>query len=215
MIDHTGRKVGVIQKFKAQQMAKDVELDLVELNPNAKPPVCKIMDYGKYKYERSKKEHQAAKKQHQVKVKELRLSVKIGDHDLDVKIRNAREMLIAGDRVEFMLRFKGREIAHREMGRELMMKVRSKLEDVAVVESDIKLMGKVIRMMLVPDKRQIERIRQERLKERREEESQRKSKRSRRQEKLSRRLEEENSERLEAADTSKDENSEKTDSDNE
>ena len=89
-------------------MAREVELDLVEVSPNAKPPVCKIMDYGKFRYERTKKEHLAQKKQHQVKVKEIRISAKIGEHDLNVKIRNAREMLIGGDRVDFILRFKGR-----------------------------------------------------------------------------------------------------------
>jgi len=194
LIDHEGRKIGAVPKHKAQQMARDVELDLVEVNPNGRPPVCKIMDYGKFKYERSKKEHLAAKKQHQVKVKEIRISAKIGEHDLDVKIRNAREMLINGDRVEFMLRFKGREITHREIGRELMNRVREMLQDVAIVESDMKSMGRIIRMLLAPDKRLIDKIVQERQLQKKKVESQRKSKRSKRLEKISQRMQQEKSE---------------------
>ncbi|MCD4656069.1 MAG: translation initiation factor IF-3 [Planctomycetes bacterium] len=200
LIDHEGRKIGAVPKHKAQQMAHDVELDLVEVNPNGKPPVCKIMDYGKFKYERSKKEHIAAKKQHQVKVKEIRISAKIGEHDLDVKIRNAREMLISGDRVEFSLRFKGREITHREIGKELMNRVKEMLGDVAIVESGMKSMGKVIRMLLAPDKRLIDKIIQERQINKKVIESQRKSKRSKRQEKISQRLQQEESEKTKDAD---------------
>ena len=211
LIDHEGRKIGAVPKHKAQQMASDVELDLVEVNPNGKPPVCKIMDYGKFKYERSKKEHLAAKKQHQVKVKEIRISAKIGEHDLDVKIRNAREMLISGDRVEFMLRFKGREITHREIGRELMNRVREMLGDVAIVESDMKSMGRIIRMLLAPDKRLIDKIVQERQLQKKSAESQRKSKRSKRLEKISQRLQKEKSEESkDEAVVTTDENKEET-----
>jgi len=216
LIDHEGRKIGTVQKQKAQQMARDVELDLVEVNPNGKPPVCKIMDYGKFKYERSKKEHQAAKKQHQVKVKEIRISAKIGEHDLDVKIRNAREMLISGDRVEFMLRFKGREITHREIGKELMNRVREMLKDVAIVESDMKSMGRIIRMLLAPDKRLIDKIVLERQEIKKTVESQRKSKRSKRLEKISQRILQEkpenpsDEETEEIADINEDEKTEET-----
>ena len=188
LIDHNGEKIGDVSRERALSMAREVELDLVEVSPNAKPPVCKIMDYGKFRYERTKKEHLAQKKQHQVKVKEIRISAKIGEHDLGVKIRNAREMLIGGDRVDFILRFEGREITHSNLGKQLMNRVKENLSDVSIVESDLQSMGRIIKLSLAPDKIAVDKIKQKRKKEQSEKMSSRKSKRAKRAEKESKRM---------------------------
>ncbi|GAN31679.1 MAG: translation initiation factor IF-3 [Candidatus Brocadia sinica] len=133
MIDENGVQVGVISKEEAIAKAKSVELDLVEVAPEADPPVCRIMNYGKFKYKQKKKLHQ---KQHVVQLKELRLRPKTGEHDVQTKIRQARKFLENKDRVLISMMFKGRERAHTELGNEILKQVADALEDIAKVEKD-------------------------------------------------------------------------------
>lgn len=131
-------------------MARDAGLDLVEVSPMAKPPVCKIIDYGKYKYEQNKKEHRAKAASHQTELKEIRIKTpKIGDHDLGIKIEQAKKFLLRSDRVQVSLRFRGRELAHIDEGQKVFDKVQESLEDYAKVESR-RREGRRITMMLAP-----------------------------------------------------------------
>ncbi len=131
-------------------MATDRGLDLVEVAPNARPPVCKLMDYGKYKYEQQRKLREARKKQHNVTVKEVKLRPKIEKHDLDFKLRHARRFLEEGDKVKVTLMFRGREITHPELGVRVLEKVQAELEDVGGVEVGIAHEGRTMTMMLAP-----------------------------------------------------------------
>lgn len=133
MIDENGVQVGVVSKEEAIAKAKSVELDLVEVAPEADPPVCRIMNYGKFKYKQKKKLHQ---KQHVVQLKELRLRPKTGEHDIQTKIRQARKFLENKDRVLINMMFKGRERAHAELGNEILKQIAEALEDIAKVEKD-------------------------------------------------------------------------------
>ena len=133
LIDENGVQVGVITKEEAIAKAKGVESDLVEVAPDASPPVCRIMNYGKFKYKQKKKMHQ---KQHVVQLKELRLRPKTGDHDVQTKIRQARKFLENKDRVLINMMFKGRERAHAELGNEILKQIAVALEDIAKVEKD-------------------------------------------------------------------------------
>ena len=133
LIDENGVQVGVITKEEAIAKAKSVESDLVEVAPDASPPVCRIMNYGKFKYKQKKKTHQ---KQHVVQLKELRLRPKTGDHDIQTKIRQARKFLENKDRVLINMMFKGRERAHAELGDEILKQIAVALEDIAKVEKD-------------------------------------------------------------------------------
>lgn len=133
MIDENGVQVGVVSKEEAIAKAKSVELDLVEVAPEADPPVCRIMNYGKFKYKQKKKLHQ---KQHVVQLKELRLRPKTGEHDIQTKIRQARKFLENKDRVLINIMFKGRERAHAELGNEILKQIADALEDIAKVEKD-------------------------------------------------------------------------------
>jgi translation initiation factor IF-3 len=133
LIDENGVQVGVISKEEAITKAKSVELDLVEVAPDASPPVCRIMNYGKFKYKQKKKMHQ---KQHVVQLKELRLRPKTGEHDIQTKIRQARKFLENKDRVLINMMFKGRERAHAELGDEILKQIAAALEDIAKVEKD-------------------------------------------------------------------------------
>lgn len=133
MIDENGVQVGVVSKEEAIAKAKSVELDLVEVAPDADPPVCRIMNYGKFKYKQKKKLHQ---KQHVVQLKELRLRPKTGEHDIQTKIRQARKFLENKDRVLINMMFKGRERAHAELGNEILKQIADALEDIAKVEKD-------------------------------------------------------------------------------
>lgn len=128
-------------------MAEAKELDLVEIAPNAKPPVCKIMDYGKYIYELQKKEKESRKKQHVIEVKEIRLRPKTDDHDLMTKLKHAREFIEKKNKVKFSVFFRGREMVYQDMGREILQKVIDELSDIAKPEGDIKMEGR--RMFLV------------------------------------------------------------------
>ena len=133
LIDENGVQVGVISKEEAIAKAKGVESDLVEVAPDASPPVCRIMNYGKFKYKQKKKMHQ---KQHVVQLKELRLRPKTGEHDIQTKIRQARKFLENKDRVLINMLFKGRERAHAELGDEILKQIAAALEDIAKVEKD-------------------------------------------------------------------------------
>jgi translation initiation factor IF-3 len=131
-------------------MASEAGLDLVEISPNAKPPVCKIMDYGRYKYQAQKKAAEARKKQKVVDVKEVKMRPNIDTHDYEVKLRNANRFLDAGDKVKFTLRFRGREMAHQNLGMELLRKVKAELAERTKVELEPKLEGRQMIMILAP-----------------------------------------------------------------
>ena len=131
-------------------MADEADLDLVEVSPNAEPPVCKILDAGKYKYELQKKEAEARKKQKVIDIKEVKLRPVIGQHDYEIKMRQVREFLAEGDKVKFTLRFRGREMAHQDLGYQLLQKVQQELVELAKVEQLPRLEGKQMIMMVAP-----------------------------------------------------------------
>jgi len=135
---------------EALQIALQKGLDLVEIAPTAKPPVCKIMDIGKYKYEQSKREREARKKQRIINVKEIKFRPNIEDHDFEVKTKNAIRFLKDGDKVKVTIIFRGRELSHPELGRELLSRVADSVKDVATVEKNPKLEGKNMTMILSP-----------------------------------------------------------------
>ncbi|RKD32527.1 translation initiation factor IF-3 [Thermohalobacter berrensis] len=150
LIDVDGSQIGIVNVKKAQKIAYEKKLDLVKVAPNAKPPVCRIMDYGKYKYEQSKKEKEARKKQKTITVKELRLTSKIEDHDLKVKAKKATKFLKNGDKVKISLRFRGREMGHTDLGREVLDKFAGLVEEVGVIDKKPKLEGRNMIMILKP-----------------------------------------------------------------
>jgi len=138
LIDETGEQVGIVPTDEARAMAVEQGLDLVEVAPNSRPPVCRIMDYGKYKYEQARKAREAKKKQHTVTVKEIKMRPKIEDHDFGFKLRHARRFLDEGDKVKFTLRFRGREMTHPELGERVLNRVKVELAELATIESDVK-----------------------------------------------------------------------------
>lgn len=145
-----GSQIGVKKLAEAIWLAEQLELDLVEVAPNAKPPVCRLMDYGKYKYEQSVKEREARKKQTRTSVKELRMKVRIGDHDFDITARKAREFLGEGDKVKVNIRFRGREQERPEFGRDLLHRLADTLDVVGAVEQAPKLEGRSMTMVIAP-----------------------------------------------------------------
>lgn len=150
LIDEDNNQVGIVQLRDALTMAEERGLDLVEVAPNAVPPVCRIMDYGKFRYEQTKKEREARKNQKQVELKQIRLEPKTDDHDIDVKTNQARRFLAEGDKVKFNLRFRGREIFHQDIGREILERIAENLRDVATVEQRPLMEGKVLSLTLAP-----------------------------------------------------------------
>jgi len=142
--------IGVKPIAEAIEMAGEYGLDLVEVSPNAEPPVCKILDYGKYKYEEQKKKNEAKKKQKVVSVKEIKLRPGIDVHDYEVKMRAARKFLDGGDKVKVTIRFRGREMAHQELGLQMLIKMRDELESMAKVEQMPKSEGRMMTMVLGP-----------------------------------------------------------------
>src|SRR5690625_4657882 len=150
LIDANGDQLGVKSRAEALELAHKRHLDLVLVAPNAKPPVCRIMDYGKYRYEQQKKEREARKKQRVINVKEVRFSPGIGDHDFNTKLRNARRFLEKGDKVKASIRFRGRAITHKDLGREVLDRLAKELKDVSTVESRAKMEGRNMFMMLAP-----------------------------------------------------------------
>lgn len=153
LIDENGQQIGILPLEVALQRAREAGLDLVEIAPQAKPPVCRIMDYGKYRFEQSKKLHAARKKQKQVVVKEIKLRPATGEGDYQVKLKHMREFLEEGDKVKVTIRFRGREVVHKELGMEMLHRVRKDLEPLAVVEQEPKMEGRQMSMVLAPKKR--------------------------------------------------------------
>ncbi|WP_425505181.1 translation initiation factor IF-3 [Tritonibacter litoralis] len=145
-----GENVGVVHPAKAMQMAADAGLDLVEISPNATPPVCKIMDFGKFKYEQQKRESEARKKQKTIEVKEVKFRPNTDTHDYEVKMRNVFKFLEKGDKVKVTLRFRGREMAHQNLGRELLLRVAEDIKEVGKVENMPKMEGRQMIMMIGP-----------------------------------------------------------------
>ena len=150
LIDETGENHGAVATDKAIAMAKTAGLDLVEISPNATPPVCKILDYGKYKYEAQKKASLARKKQKTVDVKEIKLRPGIEKHDYDVKMRSIDKFLTAGDKVKVTLRYRGREMAHQEIGMEVLNRVRDQFAEVTKIEQTPKMEGRQMIMIIAP-----------------------------------------------------------------
>jgi len=148
LIGEDGEQLGIMPAKDAMKLAKDANLDLVKIAPTAKPPVCKIIDFGKYKYELARKEKEAKKKQKVTEVKEIRLSPNIDDNDLNTKVNNARKFIINGDKVKVALRFRGREMAHTGSSKVILDTFYAKLEDIAVIEKPAKLEGRNMIMFL-------------------------------------------------------------------
>lgn len=145
-----GEQLGIMSPKEALEIAYDRHLDLVEIAPTAKPPVCRIMDYGKYRYEQQKREKEAKKKQKVFDVKEVKFRPGIEEHDIEVKLKNATRFLNDGDKVKFTIMFRGRELTHPELGEELLKKVAEKIKDIAVVERKSKLEGRNMIMIVAP-----------------------------------------------------------------
>lgn len=152
LIGEDGEQLGIMSSKEALKLAKEADLDLVKIAPTAKPPVCKIIDYGKYRYELARKEKEAKKKQKVVDIKEVRLSPNIETNDLNTKVNMARKFLTKGDKVKVTLRFRGREMAHMNSSKHILDDFAEMLTDVAVVEKPAKLEGKSI-MMVLTEKR--------------------------------------------------------------
>ncbi|WP_319936774.1 translation initiation factor IF-3 [Thermohalobaculum sediminis] len=152
LIDHEGNNVGLVSPSRAIEMAQEVGLDLVEISPNATPPVCKIMDFGKFKYEQQKKAAEARKKQKIIEIKEVKFRPNIDTHDYEVKMRSVQKFLGEGDKVKITLRFRGREMAHQEIGRDLLQKIAEDVTDIGKVESFPKLEGRQMTMVIAAAK---------------------------------------------------------------
>ena len=149
-IDPDGEQLGVLDTSEAIGKAEDFGLDLVEVQPNADPPVCKILDYGKFKYEAQKRANEARKKQKIIEVKEIKLRPNIDEHDYQVKMRNVQKFLDAGDKVKVTLRFRGREMAHQDLGANVLTRVRQETDEFAKVEAMPKMEGRQMIMVLAP-----------------------------------------------------------------
>lgn len=150
LIDAEGEKRGVIPTLEAMKLAEEAGLDLVEVSPNTKPPVCKLLDFGKFKYQAQKKANEARKKQKTVEVKEIKMRPNIDTHDYDVKMKSMLRFFEEGDKVKVTLRFRGREMAHQELGLQLLNKVRDQVEAISKVESYPRLEGRQMVMVLAP-----------------------------------------------------------------
>ncbi|HHU51694.1 MAG TPA: translation initiation factor IF-3 [Firmicutes bacterium] len=150
VVSADGEQLGILPVKEALRLAQEKELDLVEVAPTAKPPVCKIMDYGKYRYEQSKREREARKKQKVVEVKEVRLTPKIETHDFQVKVKSAIKFLNAGNKVKASVRFRGREIVHADLGKTLLLQLYEAVKEYANLEREPKIEGKQMIMILSP-----------------------------------------------------------------
>lgn len=156
VVTSEGEQLGIMLVRDALRLAQERDLDLVEVAPTAKPPVCRIMDYGKFRYEQSKKEREARKNQKITDVKEVRMTPKIEDHDFQVKLKAASKFLKDGDKVKAQVRFRGREIVHADLGRKLLAKLAAGLQDIAAVERDSRLEGRSMVMILAPKQEKAE-----------------------------------------------------------
>ena len=150
LVDEHGEMVGIVGRNEAIEMAVEAGLDLVEVAPNADPPVCKILDYGKYKYEEQKKKNEARKKQKVIEVKEIKLRPGIDQHDYDVKMRSMNKFIEEGDKVKVTMRFRGRELAHQELGMNVLMRVKDDLDEIAKVEQFPRMEGRQMTMVVSP-----------------------------------------------------------------
>lgn len=152
LIGANGEQLGVVSSKEAQMLAKDNNLDLVKVAPKADPPVCKIIDYGKFKYEQTKREKEAKKKQNVISIKEVRFSPNIEEHDIQTKMKQANKFLLKGDKVKVSVRFRGRELAHTNNGRTILMEFAKELEEIAEIEKFPKMEGRSMVMFLTPKK---------------------------------------------------------------
>lgn len=150
LIDVEGEQLGVVPLKEALRLAEERNLDLVNVAPTANPPVCRIMDFGKYRYEQTKREKEARKNQKIISVKEVRLSTNIEENDFQTKLRNARKFLEKGDKVKVTIRFRGRQIAHSELGKDVLMKFYESTKDIAAMERVPKMEGRSMLMILTP-----------------------------------------------------------------
>jgi len=150
VIDADGENVGVISVQEGIDIALDAGLDLVEVSPHASPPVCKVLDYGKYKYQAQKKANEARKKQKVIEVKEIKMRPGIDEHDYQVKMRSVRKFLEHGDKVKMTIRFRGREMAHQDLGMKVLDRVREDVDELAKVEQFPKTEGRMMNMVIAP-----------------------------------------------------------------
>ena len=151
MIGADGEQVGVVETSKAMEIADEVELDLVEIAPDAKPPVCRIVDYGKFRYDKEKKAKEARKRQKNVQMKGIRIAgANISDHDLEYRVSHIREFIEKGNRVKVSVRFRGRQMAYQEKGRALLGTLATKIEDIAVVDQEPRMEGREMSLILRP-----------------------------------------------------------------
>ena len=150
LITATGEQVGVVPLFQALAMAEEAGLDLVEISSQSSPPVCKIINYGKFRYDQTKREKESKKAQHQVKIKEIKLKPNIGEHDLETKLEHAKQFLEKGNKVKVTCTFRGREMMRPELGERIMQKFCSDLEELSTLESPLKLMGRMLIAILAP-----------------------------------------------------------------
>jgi len=149
-VDVDGEMVGVVSKEEGLEIALDAGLDLVEISPSADPPVCKVLDYGKHKYEAQKKANEARKKQKVIEVKEIKMRPGIDEHDYQVKMRSVQRFIGDGDKVKMTMRFRGREMAHQELGKKVLDRVRDDVDEVAKVEQFPKSEGRLMTMVIAP-----------------------------------------------------------------
>ena len=150
LIDESGTQVGIIGVREAVALAEERGFDLVEVAPNAVPPVCRLLDYGKFRYEQSQKEREARKHQKQADLKQIRLMPKTADHDITVKANQAKRFILAGDKVKFNVRFRGREMAHPDIGRKMLEEIAEQLREIATVEQKPLMEGRVLSLLLAP-----------------------------------------------------------------
>lgn len=152
LIDAAGNQVGVVPTYQALEQAEKANLDLVKIAPNAVPPVCRIMDYGKFRFEQSKREKEAKKSQKIIKIKEIKLGLNIDIHDFETKVRHAERFVADGDRVKVFIRFRGRELGHPELGQDTMKRFADACSEFASVDKPAKMEGRTMQMFLVPKK---------------------------------------------------------------
>jgi translation initiation factor IF-3 len=150
LIDVNGEQLGIKTKHEALEIAAKANLDLVAVAPNAKPPVCRIMDYGKFRFEQQKKEKEARKNQKIINLKEVRLSPSIEEHDFNTKLRNARKFLSKGDKVKASIRFRGRAITHSKLGKDVLERLAKECEDLSTIETKPKMEGRSMFLILAP-----------------------------------------------------------------
>ncbi|MDF2577072.1 MAG: infC [Chlamydiales bacterium] len=155
VIDQDGEQLGILSRDEALNLAVEAGLDLVEIVPKAVPPVCKIIDYGKYRYDQTKREKENLKAQHQIKVKEIKLKPNTDEHDIEFKLKHVRDFLEKGNKVKITCTFRGREMMHPQIGEKMVQKMCEAVEDLAIAESPMKMMGKTLTTVLAPHGKKI------------------------------------------------------------